>query len=34
LRSRAAGPQAKFLAGELRDACLLYNAAKQERDGA
>lgn len=26
--------QAEFLAGELRDACSLYNAAKQERDDA
>jgi putative transposase len=28
------GPQSVFLAGELRDACSLYNAAKQERDDA
>jgi putative transposase len=27
-------PQAEFLTGELRDACSLYNAAKQERDEA
>ena len=27
-------PQAEFLAGELREACSLYNAAKQERDDA
>jgi len=27
-------PQAEFLTGELRDACSLYNAAKQERDDA
>ncbi len=26
--------QAMFLEGELREACSLYNAAKQERDGA
>ena len=28
------GPQSTFLAGELREACSLYNAAKQERDDA
>ena len=28
------GPQAEFLSGELREACSLYNAAKQERDDA
>ncbi len=28
------GPQADFLASELREACSLYNAAKQERDDA
>lgn len=27
-------PQADFLTGELREACSLYNAAKQERDDA
>lgn len=27
-------PQQQFLIGELRDACSLYNAAKQERDDA
>ena len=27
-------PQAEFLDGELREACSLYNAAKQERDEA
>jgi putative transposase len=27
-------PQAGFLTGQLREACLLYNAAKQERDDA
>jgi putative transposase len=26
--------QARFLEGELREACSLYNAAKQERDDA
>ena len=28
------GPQAEFLSGELREACSLYNAAKQEHDDA
>jgi len=27
-------PQTAFLAGELREACSLYNTAKQERDDA
>ena len=27
-------PQVEFLSGELREACSLYNAAKQERDDA